>query len=197
MTKTKFSLIPQYAFRDITDVSAGFLDELGIKFLMLDLDNTIAAYDEHVLSDNISQWASDIKNSGVELFIISNSTRRKRVESHSESIGAEHIRESRKPSPRSLLLAMEGAGFDSGASALAGDQILTDTLAANRAGVVSIIVRPRRFTNPFLALRYFIEVPFRAMCKNKIGKEWCSTGSAAKEQTDSNENDKQKEESYK
>jgi hypothetical protein len=75
-----------------------------------------------------------------------------------------------KPSPKSLLQAMETAGFGADVSALAGDQIMTDALAANRAGIVSIIVRPRRFTNPFLALRYYIEVPFRAMCKNKAGK---------------------------
>jgi len=169
MTKKKFSLIPNYSFRDITDVKTSFLEKLGIKFLMLDLDNTVAAYDEHVLSDEVSVWIDDIKSSGIELFIISNSTRHKRVSSHSESIGADFIMQSGKPSPKSLHDAMEKAGFDSEVSALAGDQIITDTLAANRAGVISIIVRPRRFTNPFFALRYYIEVPFRMMCKNKLG----------------------------
>jgi len=163
----RFSLIPQYSFREITDVTTDFLEHLGIKFLMLDLDNTIAAYDEHILSDDIMQWIGDIKKSGIELFIISNSTRKNRVESHSVSIGADFILESYKPSPKSLLHAMEISGFSPDISALAGDQILTDTLAANRAGVTSIIVRPKRFTNPFLAIRYFIEIPFRAMCKNK------------------------------
>jgi len=167
MTKKRFSLIPEYTFRDITDVSTAFLEELGIKFLMIDLDNTLAAYNEHELSDDISKWIDDVKSSGIKFFIISNSTRVKRVESFSDSIGVEFIMQSNKPSPQSLINAMETAGFNSGVSALAGDQILTDTLAANRAGVISIIVRPRRFTNPFLALRYYIEVPFRAMCKNK------------------------------
>jgi len=170
MIKPRFSLIPQYSFRDITDVTTEFLEQSGIKFLMLDLDNTIAAYDEHVMSDDIMQWIESIKNSGTELFIISNSTRMHRVKSHSESIGTEFIMASCKPSPKSLHDAMEASGFEPGISALAGDQILTDTLAANRAGIVSIIVRPRSFTNPFLALRYFIEVPFRAMCRNKHNK---------------------------
>jgi len=162
-----FSLIPKYAFRDITDITTSFLEELGIKFLMLDLDNTIAAYDEHVLSDNIAQWLTAVKACGIELFLISNSTRKKRVEAFSESIKVGFIMQSCKPSPTSVHRAMEIAGFSSDVSALAGDQILTDTIAANRAGVTSIVVRPRRFTNPFLALRYFIELPFRAMSKNK------------------------------
>jgi len=166
--KKRFSLIPKYSLRDITDVTPEFLNKLGIKFLMMDLDNTIAAYDEFILASDVLEWINNIKDSGVKLFIISNSTRKNRVEDHSESIGVGFIMESFKPSPKSLFHAMELEGFGTEASALAGDQIFTDTLAANRAGIVSILVRPRRFTNPFLALRYFIELPFRAMCKNKI-----------------------------
>jgi len=167
MTKPKLSLIPDYSFKCITDITPEFLGRVGIKFLMLDLDNTIAAYNEHTFADNISKWISDIQSVGVELFIISNSTRKKRVKSHSDSIGVRFIMKSQKPSAKSLLHAMEVSGYSPDASALAGDQILTDTVAANRAGIVSIIVRPRRFTNPFLAIRYFFEIPFRAMCKNK------------------------------
>jgi len=167
MIKPRFSLVPQYTFRSITDVTTGFLEQLGIKFLMLDLDNTIAAYNEHVLIDDIFSWIEGIRNSGVELFLISNTTRLKRVQAFAESIGVDYIMQSYKPSPVSLQRAMKIKGHNSGESALAGDQVFTDALAANRAGVVSIIVRPRRFTNPFLALRYCFEVPFRAMCKNK------------------------------
>ena len=167
MTKKRLSFIPNYSFKDITDVKPEFLEQIGIKFLMLDLDNTLAAYNEHILAEDISKWISAVKSRSIELFIISNSTRKKRVESHSKSMGVDFIMKSNKPSPKSLFSAMEVSGFKPDTSALAGDQILTDTLAANRAGVVSIIVRPRRFTNPFLAIRYFFEIPLRAMCKNK------------------------------
>ena len=163
----RFSLIPQYIFSKITDVTPGFLMQLGIEFLMVDLDNTIAAYDEHVLSDDISRWICGVRDSGIVLFLISNSTRKNRVETFSKSIGVEYIMASLKPSPNSLFRAMEISGYTSDRSALAGDQVFTDALAANCAGVVSIIVRPKRFTNPFLALRYCIEVPFRAMCRNR------------------------------
>jgi len=169
LVKKRFSCIPRYTFRNVADITAGFLEQLGVKFLMVDLDNTVAAYDEHVLSKEVAHWLAAIKNSGVELFLISNSTRIKRVKSFSISSGIRFINKACKPSPRSLFTAMETAGFDPGVSALAGDQVFTDALAANRAGIVSIIVRPRRFTNPFLRLRYLIEVPFRAMCRNKTG----------------------------
>ena len=161
---------PRYAFRDITDISTGFLDNLGIRFLMLDLDNTIAAYSERSPADDVASWAAGMKNSGIKLFIISNSIRKTRVDGFAETLGIGFIKGASKPSPKELLKTMDSAGYVPGESALAGDQIFTDTLAANRAGIVSIIVRPRRFTNPFLVLRYWFEAPFRAACKNKMWK---------------------------
>jgi len=108
-----------------------------------------------------------MKSYGIELFIISNSTRISRVEAFSNALGAGFVMRSRKPSPQGLYKALNETGQDAGVSALVGDQVLTDALAANRAGVISIVVHPRRFTNPFLALRYYIEAPFRALCRNK------------------------------
>jgi len=168
MTNKSFSLIPQYAFRGITDITTDFLKQLGVKFLILDLDNTIAAYNEKKLADSIVLWIKTIQNSGIVIFIISNSNRKKRVEDFSGSIGAGYIKQAGKPSPKNVHRAMEKTGFSSDETALAGDQIFTDTLAANRAGVISIIVPPRRYTNPLFALRYGIEAPFRALCRNKL-----------------------------
>ena len=135
---------------------------------MLDLDNTIAAYSEHVPSDSITHWVTESKNCGIELFIVSNSARKDRVETFAHALGIGYINCARKPSKKGILRAMDCAGFCAEESALAGDQVYTDSLAAKRAGVISIIVRPRRFTNLFLAIRYGSEAPFRAMSKNKM-----------------------------
>jgi hypothetical protein len=166
-----YSLVPKFSFRDVTDVSPDFLKKLGIKFLLLDLDNTIAAYDESTLANHIAQWAEEMKDNGIELFIVSNSLRKKRVEAFAESLVVGFVMRARKPSPKCLLTAIDTSGFSASETALIGDQVFTDTLAANRAGIISIIVRPRRFTNLFLALRYLLEVPLRAMCRNKMLKE--------------------------
>jgi len=162
-----FSLVPQYSFRNLTDIKPEFLTDLGITFFMIDLDNTIAAYNEHVSSDSVLQWFEGIRNAGITPFIISNSTRTNRVEAFSKELGTGFVMKAGKPSPEGLRKAMAIAVFDAKVSALAGDQIFTDTIAASRAGVVSILVRPKRFTNPFLALRYYVEAPFRLLCKNK------------------------------
>jgi len=163
-----FSLAPQFSFRELTDISPLFLEKLGIKFLMLDLDNTVAAYSEHSPAENVAQWATDLKRSGIVLGIVSNSVRKWRVESFAKALQIDFILGASKPSPKGVTQTMKESGFSPDESALVGDQVYTDILAANRAGVISIVVRPRRFTNPFLALRYALEAPFRAMCRNKI-----------------------------
>jgi hypothetical protein len=170
MNKARFSAVPQYIFRELTDITPDFLELTGIKFLMVDLDNTVAAYDEHLPSDSVMQWFATMKSREIALFILSNTTCTKRVEAFSKALDTECIKKSGKPSARSLLKAMNKSGFSADESALAGDQVFTDALAANRAGVVSIIVRPKRFTNPFLTLRYYIELPVRAMCKHRDQK---------------------------
>ena len=166
-----FLVVPRYSFRVFSDISPYFLKKLGIKFLMLDVDNTIAKYSEHYPSDSAFKWVADMNMSGIMLFFISNSRQKSRVETFAEELGIDFIKNARKPSPDSLLRAMAAKGFDARESALIGDQIFTDTLAANRAGVVSIIVRPLSLKNPFHALRFAIEVPFRVACANKAFEE--------------------------
>ena len=162
-----FSLTPQYSFQELPDISPVFLKRLGIKFLMLDLDNTIAAYGEDFPSDRVARWAEEMKVHGIDLYIVSNSGRKGRVEVFSEALGIGAVMAARKPSRKGLHRALATAGFSTENSALVGDQVFTDTLAANRAGVVSIIVKPRNCTNPVLALRYVFEAPFRAACKKR------------------------------
>ena len=160
-----FSPVPRYSFRELTDISPEFLTRIGVKFLMLDLDNTVAAYSESSPSESVVSWFARLKERGIELFIVSNSARSARVEAFSNALKIGFVMGASKPSPKIVARTMKESGYDPGESALVGDQIYTDTLAANRAGVISIIVRPRRFTNPFLAMRYALEAPFRVICR--------------------------------
>ena len=51
---------------------------------------------------------------------------------------------------------------------MVGDQIFTDTLGANRAGVVPLLVEPIRLVgNPGRYIRYAVESPFRALGRRR------------------------------
>jgi len=160
--------IPRYAFREITDVSFDFLEQLGAKLIMLDLDNTLAEYKEPGPPECVVKWVEDLKKQGMEMYIVSNSKRKERVETFGITLGVDVIIKARKPSPKSIFQAINATGATVKESALIGDQVFTDMIAANRAGVISIAVEPRRLTNPVHTIRYWLETPFRAMCKNKL-----------------------------
>lgn len=164
-------LLPTYSFKSITDISPEFLVEKKIKFLMIDLDNTLAAYDEHCPSTDVHYWLLSVKDIGITPAIVSNTTRMMRVFTFAETFDVCSVARARKPSPANMLHLMKSEGFSADESALIGDQIFTDVLAANLAGITSIIINPRKFTNIFLAIRYFFELPFRFFTKNKIQED--------------------------
>ena len=169
----KLPLVPSHAFREYTDISPGFLKELGVRFLMLDLDNTIARYSEHLPTEAVLQWVGEMSDNNIELFFISNSKRKTRVDVFARVFGIGFMKDAHKPSPECLLRAMEQRNLDACESAFLGDQIFSDTLAANRAGVISIVVRPLSLKNPLLLLRYAAEAPFRAVCALRARKPTC------------------------
>ncbi len=158
-----FSLIPNYAFEKLTDVTPEFLKGEGIEFLMLDLDNTVSPYGVLEPTEEAYSWFANMKQNGIELFFVSNN-KGSRPEVFASKLGVKFIKRAKKPSRRGVLEALNLMGYDKSKAALAGDQVYTDILCANRSGVKSIVVRPIKFGNPFFAFRYALEIPFRAMC---------------------------------
>ena len=183
MSKMKFSPVPQYAFKKVTDITPEFLQLLGVRFLMVDMDNTIATYGVHSPSAEVMKWADAMKRGGVGLFIVSNTRRAARVTAFAEALGVGHVRNAYKPSPKGIHNALRLAGYGAEESAFAGDQVYTDVLAANRAGVLSFAVRPLSLQNPLIAIRYALEAPFRALCKNKMGSGNRAAGTEKRPQT--------------
>lgn len=167
MAFMSFSMIPKYSFKSLCAITPQFLKEHGIRLLLLDLDNTMAPYGTVQPPENIAAWADTIKANGVELFIITNNTGSKRVESLASAFGVGYIMSAKKPFATGINKALKQLGRTPSETALAGDQIYTDIIAANSAGVLSIVVEPLKLRNPVLNLRYWLEAPFRAMCKNK------------------------------
>ena len=162
-----FSPVPDYKFKALVDISVEFLKKHGVSLLMLDLDNTIAPYGETLPSAEVLAWAKELQGAGVALHIVSNSKKTGRVSSFADALGIPYIYRAKKPSPRAVRELLEKRRIPPLSAALVGDQIYTDVLAANGADVMSIVVCPIRFTNVFLALRFALELPFRAIRRKR------------------------------
>ena len=69
--------------------------------------------------------------------------------------------EAGKPRTRCFKAASEAIGCADGGAAVLGDQLLTDSLAAHRAGLRAIIVPPiKDKTSAFFRLKRLIEAPY-------------------------------------
>ena len=148
--------------RHITDITAADLNAMGIRGLLLDVDNTLTTYGSQELSPEITAWLEEIKAAGFELTVVSNAWEW-RVAPFARKIGLHHSSLSCKPSPFGFWRGARRMGLKSRECIAVGDQIFTDILGANLGGVRSVLLDPIRTDNekPFLRFRRIWERPIR------------------------------------
>ncbi len=153
------SFLPSYRAQALTDVSPQWLRKAGIRLLMLDFDNTIVPYTTSIPTEAMEGWLKEMLASQVQICVVSNS-RNDRVQKFCASYGIPCITRAKKPGTRGIRQALEQFGIPAGQAALAGDQIFTDTLGGNRAGVRTLLVKPIHNHNFWLKARHVAEQPF-------------------------------------
>ena len=165
-----FPLLPKKILHSLTEISPQMLKAQGIRLLMLDFDNTIVPYTTNIPTPQMDRWLKEMLSSDVQLCVVSNS-KRDRVPTFCKEWGIDCITHAKKPFGKGICSCIEKYGFHLTQCALAGDQIFTDTLGANRAGVTSILVTPINNHNIWLKLRHVAEKPFIYMAKRRIKNE--------------------------
>ncbi len=159
-----FSLIPGLIIDKVTELTPEVLHQTNIHFLMLDFDNTIVPYTTDTPEPEMERWLSAMQKSDIGICVVSNS-KRQRVVQFCEKRGIPCITHSKKPFAKGIRQCMEQFGLDPKTTALVGDQIYTDVLGANSAGIRSVLVTPIHLHNIWLTMRHWLELPFIAIGK--------------------------------
>ena len=154
-----FCLVPDLIYPALTDVTAEALRSRGITFLMMDFDNTIVPYTTDIPTEKMRAWLEATNASPVKIAIVSNS-KNDRLIRFCEAYHLDYIMRAHKPRPKGLLECMQRFGFTPEHSAIVGDQIFTDTLAGNLAGVTPILVKAIDNHTIWLKARHVLELPF-------------------------------------
>ena len=155
-----YLLTPDYIFSTFDEVTPDFLEERGIRALLIDIDNTLAPYEQAEPDERIRSWFATLEARGIKAALISNN-HAPRVERFNETLGLPAYPDSGKPGSRSLLAAMKVMGANPAETAGLGDQLLTDTLAVHRLGMLSLIVPPiKDKTTPFFRFKRWLERPY-------------------------------------
>ena len=158
--------LPTYRTKALIDLSPEILQAKKIQLLMLDFDNTIVPYTTDTPTEEMAAWLQKMLASDIQICVVSNS-KRGRVKIFCEKYGMDCITHAKKPSTKGIRQCIERYGLPKTACALAGDQIYTDTLGANRAGIRSILVEAINNHNIWLKLRHVAEMPFILFAKNR------------------------------
>ncbi len=160
------SFLPKYIFPKITDISPDFFAQKGITLVLLDFDNTMLPYTVDLPTTELLNWIQSMKQAKIQLCIVSNS-HKQRVPTFSKKYDIPCVTGAKKPGTKGIYEAISNFNADIAHTALIGDQIYTDVLGANRANIVSIIVKSIHNHNFWLKLRHVFEVPFLALARKR------------------------------
>lgn len=132
---------PAHAAESLPSVDLQRLYDAGKRLILLDVDNTLVQWKTEEFSPQVVEWVERAKAMGFGLCIISNTHRLDRLERLRSTLGIETVRGRFKPSRAMFRLALIKFGRKAGEAVMIGDQMMTDVLGANRAGIDAIWVR--------------------------------------------------------
>ena len=135
--------IPDFVFRTFDEVTPDFLREHGITFLMIDIDNTLAPYEEPLPREHTKAWFEALAKNNIRAILVSNN-HADRVELFNSQLGLPAFADCHKPSPRRLKKLIADFGAEISEVAALGDQIFTDVWGAKSLGARAILVPPIR-----------------------------------------------------
>ena len=171
------SLVPHYLFDRYEQIDPGWLSRQGITLLLSDLDFTLAPKAVRRPDDSLRARIAALEAEGIAFMIVSNNRSGRRVTEFCAELGVPYQGHARKPSPKGLEAAMRKAGADRRHTAMLGDKLLTDMLAANRCGVLALMVEPAGgAVTAWQKVLHALQAPFKAVCRRRMEKRGGKNG---------------------
>lgn len=135
------NLYPTYIYDKVENIPYSLIEELGIKMIILDMDNTLID-NKHTYSKDLKKWAKDMKSNGVKLYILSNSPFGKVVQKIAKELGMKYLYNANKPSTKGFKKIEADTKVNKENILMVGDQLFTDVWGGNRYGIKTILVKP-------------------------------------------------------
>lgn len=138
--------LPNRYFDSIFDINLKELKKRGIKGVVVDLDNTLVPWNVKNATNEIVDWFKKLEEENIKVMVFSNNNE-ERVSLFCNPINVAYVSRARKPLGRSFRRARKQMGLKREEMAVIGDQLLTDVLGGNRAGLYTILVKPLVMTD--------------------------------------------------
>lgn len=117
--------------------------EQGVRCVLLDRDNTLVPRDSKTAPPKVRAWLDELYAAGIAVCMVSNNFHTDAVCATAKELGCMVVHHAMKPSPFAVWHALGLAGVPVEQTILVGDQLFTDMIAGNLAGVKTVLVRPQ------------------------------------------------------
>ncbi len=125
----------------VQDIDLELMKEKNIKAFLIDIDNTLVPQFMKESDKSTEEWLEKVRQAGFKVCIVSNASKR-RVMRFCERLNVPAVYRASKPAGRAFRKALKLLGVRREEAAVVGDQIFTDVYGGNRAGMLTILVRP-------------------------------------------------------
>lgn len=134
-------LYPCTSVNNVYELTPEWFVNRGIKAVICDLDDTLTPYYDTSPNPKLVKWLDDLGKAGITLCIVSNG-KKKRVLPLCRKFGIECVAMALKPLPFAFNYAIRRLGVKKREVIAVGDQIFTDIVGGNLAGIYTVLVEP-------------------------------------------------------
>jgi HAD superfamily phosphatase (TIGR01668 family) len=130
---------PETYVNSALEITPGWMAGKNLEALLVDLDDTLSPHGQLEPSDEVIGWVRSLTGEGYRLIAFSNN-HEERVAPFAKTLGIPYVFSAGKPLPALYSKAVKTLGLPKKKVAMVGDQIFTDILGANLAGIRSVLV---------------------------------------------------------
>ncbi|HET6498430.1 MAG TPA: YqeG family HAD IIIA-type phosphatase [Coriobacteriia bacterium] len=135
-------LSPDLYYTNVTAIDLSALERDGIKYLLIDLDNTLLPRDGTGFPPEVRSWVAALGPRGLAACLVSNNWHA-HVPALARDIGLPLVAKALKPFPSAFRKGLRTLGATPGQTAMIGDQLFTDVLGGNLLGMTTVLVTPQ------------------------------------------------------
>ncbi len=133
--------------KTIDMVEVDWLKSMGVRCILMDRDNTCVPRDAKVAPPEVLDWIERVHAAGIPTCIVSNNWHGGQVERSASELDSNVVHHAMKPAPFAVWAALDKMGVSADEAILIGDQVYTDVVSGNLAGIRTILVRPQSTTD--------------------------------------------------
>lgn len=132
---------PTWMLKAVYQLTPEKLREYGIKAVLVDLDNTLIAWNNPDGTPELQAWIEEMKEADIPVMVVSNN-KAERVQRAVQHLDLPYVARALKPFQKGFKEAQKKLGLKPSELLMVGDQLMTDIRGANRAGIRNALVQP-------------------------------------------------------